>query len=418
MRLRAAAFTAAVTAVAVPLGLAHDNAYARVDSEWYLLIAKGLGAEAIQPFTARQLDPLLARCISGIAHISLLHGFLILGLASLLITAGITGWILCRSGATVLAIAAVAGLYFWPALFGSFMLPDTLSAALLACFLFCLWRDSFAWAAVWLLPMFLARESTILVLLCLVIAGWRRLRWPVWTTAAIASLAGLGIVRSLSAHSLANREHLNPLLYMAGKIPWNFFGNGLAMQPWSAAVSSSCRVPRYTATLPFHLHIAGSATVGLCGWNAAWQVESLLVALCSFGLLPLLAAFLALRHGRAFWTEDLFTRFCIVYGGLSFFIAPLLGHTVERLFLYSWPVFLLATPLAASRIFGLARWKSAAGITVVVTHFVTAWLDYLVFWSWDQQSWQRAWAMAAALVLANIVAWTMLLRLEPKTTGL
>jgi hypothetical protein len=413
-RGRALAFAAVVALIAVPLGFAHDGAYRRVDSEWYLLIAQGRTAEAIQPFTARQLDPLLARAISAGLHVNLLSGFLAVGLASLFVTALLVGGMLSRRGAGTLGLVSVAALYFWPALFGSFMLPDTLSAALLACFLFCLWKEQWLWAAACLMPMFVARESTILVLLCLLAVGWQRLRWPVVSAALAASAAGLAIVRSLSAHGMPNREHLNPLLYMVGKIPWNFFANVFAMQPWSAAVASSCAVPRYSTNLPFGLKIGGSALVGLCGWDPAWQANSLLVALCSFGLLPLVTVYLLRYHRASLWTDDLFTRFCVIYGGLCFLIAPLLGHTVERLFLYGWPIFLLVTPVATLRAFGSANWKSGLVLGLLAIHFATAWLDDAVFWSWELASWQRAWALAASVVILNLAAWTMLRRLDSR----
>ena len=405
------AFAAVVVAPAIVLGFLHDDPYTRIDSEWYTLIAQGRTAEAMQPFSARQLAPLLARGLAALTHASLPHCFLAIGLAAIFTLACTVGWLLCRNSARWPAMAAVALLWFWPATFSNFMLPDTLSAALLALFLLALWKRNYFVASAMLLPMFVARESTILVLLCLLIACWRHLRTRLCLLAIAASLLGMAIVHALSAGVHGNREQLGPLAYMIGKVPWNFAANVVAMRPWMPSLTNFCPVPRYTFHLPMGLHVSGSSLVGLCGWDPAWQAHMLLLALCSFGLLPLFTVYLLRFHRRQVWKDDAFTRFCVVYGVLSFLIAPLLGHTIERLFFYGWPVFLLAAPITASNVFSGKNSRSF-WIALFAIHFTTAWLDIPVCRYWDQRSWQTAWTLLAIVIVLNAIAWMLLRRVD------
>jgi hypothetical protein len=410
-RVTTLAFAAVVAAPAIVLAFVHDDPYTRIDSEWYTLIAQGRTAEAMQPFTARQLAPLLARGLTRLTHASLPHCFLLVGLAAILTLACCVGWLLCRNGARWPAMAAVAILWFWPATFANFMLPDTLSACLLALFLLALWKRNYLVAAAMLLPMFVARESTILVLLCLLITGWRQLRARGILLAIGASALGMAMVRALSSGVHANREQLSPLAYMAGKVPWNFAANVVAMRPWMPSLTNFCAAPRYTFHLPMGLHAGGSSLAGLCGWDAAWQAHTLLLAMCSFGLLPLLTIYLLRYHRRQLWRDDAFTRFCVVYGALSFLIAPLLGHTMERLFFYGWPVCLLAVPIAASDVFSNSNLRGL-WIALFAIHFATAWLAIPVDANWDQRTWQTAWTLLVFVLALNAVAWLLLRRMD------
>jgi hypothetical protein len=411
---RLAAFVAGVTAIAVPAGYAGGAAYTRVDSEWYLYIAQGNTKASMHPFAARQLGPLVVRALAAVTHASLLHCFLLLGIVSLLTTAAICGWLLIRQGAGWLELLAVGGTFFWSATFGSFMLPDTFAAALLAIFLALLWKRKYTWAICMLLPMFVGRESTVLVLICLLIAGWRFLSWLQRGLSVLLSATGMFIVHQLTAHSLPNHEQINPLLYMAGKMPWNFVSNVLAMGPWMSAFTGFCSTPWWSFQLPAGMQLGGSHFIGVCGWTPMWHARLLLIPLCSFGLLPLLTLFLARYHRRLFWGDDLFRRFCVIYGVVTFAMAPLLGRSMERLFLYSWPLFLLITPVLVSRAF---RNKNVPWKLLLVLHLATAWMDFLLFAYWDQDRPLHAWGLCAVVVAVNVLAWQLLRRAELTSVG-
>jgi hypothetical protein len=105
----------------------------------------------------------------------------------------------------------------------------------------------------------------------------------------------------------------------------------------------------------------------------------------------------------------LYLRFCVAYGAVSFLIAPLLGRSMERLFLYGWPLFLLITPLAAAR---ALRGKAVPWKLLFALHLATAWADWLLFAWWDQASVLRAWSFCALVVAINVLAWELLRRAD------
>jgi hypothetical protein len=406
-----AIFSAGVAAFAIPLGYSGGAALTRIDSEWYLHIARGETSLTMQPFASRQLEPLLVRSLTLLTPWTVWRWFFVLGVAALLITLLCSSWLLARSGARVFAFVAAGGMYFWAALFGGFMLPDTFSAALLAIFLVCLWQRWFLLAALLLVPMFVARESTILVLACLLVAGWRQFRMPVKLIAILGSLAAIILVKVLTRHALTNSEHLGALTYIAAKAPWNFLSNVLAVAPWSNTVAL-CAVPKWSLTLPGFLALGGVRAIGICGYDSGWHARLLLVALCTYGLLPVTTLYLLLRHRGWLWTENIFLRFCVLYGCSSFLLAPLLGRSLERLFLYGWPVFVLITPILAQRLFAQDR---GLGITWLALHLATAWLDVIFFTGNGRvQDWPSAWWLAAAVLIANAAAWWLMSQADAK----
>ncbi len=72
---------------------------------------------------------------------------------------------------------AVLGLYFWGLTFSGMVLPDLFYAALLSGFLLLVHAKHYAWASAMLFPLMLARESTILILLCWLYVAWHTLGW-------------------------------------------------------------------------------------------------------------------------------------------------------------------------------------------------------------------------------------------------
>ena len=72
--------------------------------------------------------------------------------------------------------AAIFLMPFWVDIFHDYYLPDPLHAAILAAILLCLLYGRTGLALLLLFPAYLARESTLLLALCLILACWRRIR--------------------------------------------------------------------------------------------------------------------------------------------------------------------------------------------------------------------------------------------------
>ena len=142
-------------------------------------------------------------------------------------------------------------------------------------------------------------------------------------------------------------EHLPGALYMLAKIPWNFLRNVLGVLPWSDANSELCKVPVWS--FPFHLpfHWGSVHALGVCGVSFQQQLVALDVTLGNFGLLPLLLLWLWLRIPRqrnANNDRSVLLRFALLYGAVSFLLAPVLGAGFLHLVGYAWPLFLVALP--------------------------------------------------------------------------
>ncbi len=309
------------------------------DSSFYLNMAEGRMAEVPQPFASRPLAPFLARGLAAAVHRSSETGFVVLGWASLLFTLVVVFWMVTSTAAPRWMLPVVAAVPFWPQLLHGLALPDLPYTALLCCLLLFLAVDRPYGAASMLLPLTLARESTLLALVCLLIVGWRRLRWSGCLVATAAVVAGSLLVRRLSAGAGGNPEHLPAFFYMAAKLPWNLL-RVVGVRPWSNLYPFLCATPQWQRALPLGpLH-----SVGFCAISPIAPLQAILALTTTFGLLPPLFVLLW-RHRDRTRSMGLLQRFCLVYGGVSFVLAPAIGTWYTRLLGYGWPLLLVALPM-------------------------------------------------------------------------
>jgi hypothetical protein len=185
----------------------------------------------------------------------------------------------------------------------------------------------------------LTRESTSLTLLCFLQAAWSSLRWRDRITAAVAAIAGTVVVGRLAAGAQPNVEHLPEAIYMLAKIPWNFLRNVLGVLPWSDANTELCKVPAWS----FPFRFGPVHALGVCGFSFHQQLVAIDVTLGNFGLLPMLLVWLWWR-GRQGPERSLLLRFTLLYGAVSFLLAPVIGAGFLHLVGYAWPLFLVALP--------------------------------------------------------------------------
>ena len=334
------------------------------DSTFYVEMAQGSIQLVPQPFASRPLAPLLVRALAhGFprtgAHTGVELGFALLASASLLCTLLVVFWLATRTAAPAWLLLALAAVAFWGQLLHGLALPDPLYAALLACFLLCLAAQRPMLAAAMLFPLMLARDSTLLTFVCLLLAGWRPLRWSCRLLALAATVSGSLVVRRSSAGSAGNPEHLPGFLYLAAKVPWSL-ARDLGVVPWSNIYPNLCTAPVWQHAL----HVGPVRSVGICSYSPFAPLQVLFALSTAFGLLPWLLIVVWRRrspaagegapqksaappsepHPLAPKPLSLLYRFCVVYGAASFLLAPLIGTSFARLFGYAWPLFLVALP--------------------------------------------------------------------------
>jgi hypothetical protein len=315
--------------------------FADSDIPYYLDIAAGNTARVLQPFASRQLGALVARWLAGLLHVGIRPGFIIEGLISLFaLTAGL-GWLLQAFSSDLWVLVAIGGTAFWAETFNGVGLPDLWFSALLIGFILSLHRQKWLLASMILLPLYLSREATLLVLVSLLVSGWRELRVVGRIIAVSASALGMAIVRILIPPGTPNKERLGELTYMVGKIPWNFLKNVVGLPPWNDLNKGNCVSPGWD----WKVHFGSIHRVGLCSYRPDLPLGTLRLCLDTFGVLPVILVF-AWRHRRnAIWRQNALLRFCLIYGSVSLLLAPELGSSVSRLLGYGWPLFFIAVPL-------------------------------------------------------------------------
>jgi hypothetical protein len=311
------------------------------DSSHYLQLATGDVSGVMQPFASRPLGVLAARSLAALLRSSIHGGFYAEAGISLLVLLTVVCWLMLDTQAPRWMLVAVVVVPTWTTLVQNLVFPDLFYAALLAGMLALLARQHYFDAALMMFPLMLTRESTSLTLLCFLLAGWSTLHWRDRIAAVLAAVAGSVVVSRLSAAAQPNVEHLPEALYILAKVPWNFFRNVLGVLPWSDANRELCTVPVWS--FPFHLGPVHA--LGVCGVSIHQQLVALEVTLGNFGLLPMLWLWLWLHgHRKPHRQRSVLLRFALLYGAVSFVLAPVLGAGFLHLVGYAWPLFLVALP--------------------------------------------------------------------------
>ncbi len=380
-------FPAACLCFAILLGL--PGAFYAPDSAHYRLLALGQRALVPPPFSARILGPFVAAWLGHVSGRGVDTGFLILGVLCLVALIALIAAFLWSWRAPVGIYAAMFLMPFWIDMFHDYYLPDLLHAVLLAAMLGCLWYGRTTLALLLLLPAYLARESTLLVALCLVFALWRRIHVRAVVAGVLAMLGASMVSRHFSQVGPASVHGLSGAGYIVGKLVWSVSKNLFGLPLWSNTLPECS--PVWMEALPQGAHLGAISSVGLCQ-PSLWGPGRLLLAWFGiFGLGP--AFFLVLwrkmllpsalkgklwRQGNAdgqISGRILVFRFCLIYGLISVLMTPFLGASADRLVEYGWPLYFIVLPWFAWRYLDLHRFAPA----LLSLHLVICWLAWYGF---------------------------------------
>jgi hypothetical protein len=377
---RALLFSAGCLCFAILLGL--PGAIYAPDAGQYRLLALGQRNAVPAPFSARILGPAVAGWLGRVTGLGVDTGFLLLGIACLVALIALVAGLLWSWRAPVAIFAGVFLMPFWVDIFHDYYLPDLLHATILAAILLCLFFSYNGLALLLLFPAYLARESTLLLALCLLFACWRRI--PLRTAGAgfLAMAAGLLVSRHYGQSGPASVHGLGGGVYILGKLFWSFFKNVLGLPLWSNTLPECS--PVWVTALPHSL--GAIRQVGVCQ-PSVWGPGRLLLAWFGiFGIGPALAVVLWRRmvplltgQGRDPGLTPgmvIVFRLCVVYGVTSILIAPLLGASADRLVEYGWPFYFGVLPWFAVASFDLRglRWA-----WILSLHLLTCWVAWFGF---------------------------------------
>ena len=343
---------------------------------YYALAQKG-PQQIEKPYAGRFLHPLLARLISDITNLNLHKSFFLLGLMSLLI---LTIAVTCLLNRLTHFPLLILPLLLSPAssqFFSSFYHHDLFYAALLALLFLTLWREkSWVPSFVILLALFLTRESTLLLSLCIIAVAWLKSKRRIIIPVAAATLLGLALTSYITRSSPANVHQMNNLVYLVLKIPFNFFQNVFGVKIW---LNTFVQVepPLFTVALPKWLHLGSISAVGLCPWLPIFPLTTLFLFLTSFGVLPLLLRDNLSKYRRRIFTEmPPWLLLLVTYGLISFLITPLLGSSLSRYIGYGWPAFWLAVPALLAKYYRLPK---DAILRLVLLHILANWIPFAIY---------------------------------------
>jgi hypothetical protein len=226
-------------------------------------------------------------------------------------------------------------------------------------------------SALMFVPMFAARESTVLILAIFLICLLGRAKFKIAMVAVTSSLLGIGLEKWLVLGTRGNRHNISQFAYLIGKLPFNLLKNVFGVQLWSNTILSSYR-PSHVFHLP-NWHIFGDISViGLGKWEPFLPIGTVLLWLGTFGILP--AVLLTATRGgfKSYPRLSIFLNFCILYGASAFLAGPALGASVYRLVAYGWPAFTCGLPQLRPNLFENRR-------ILLVVHLAASWFAWFAY---------------------------------------
>ena len=345
-----------------------------------------MGRPTPRPFAFRFLAPWLAAHLSAAAHLPLLTGFRVLGgacIAAIVFclllplvqtgessyTGGLREGFGSRPGVRSAVGVCILLTPMLPGLWIDLLLPDLLHAALTAIYLMLLRARMWVLAGMLLPVMYLARESTVLLVVAAVVVLWRLAGRRVALLQIAGALAGTVVSAFAGAHGTGNQRGLRNTTYLLGKVPHNLLKNILGVRLWTERLDGP--PPGYLWTVPPWLHLGSIRQVGVSSIALNLPVHSALMALTTFGI-GIAALLLLLEQRQRVWPllqREPWLLLAAVYGLLSWITAPAQGADVNRLFGYGWPLFLLALPFLLLHLWQRPL-RTRAAIALVALHLL------------------------------------------------
>jgi hypothetical protein len=373
-------FPAGCLCFAILLGL--PGAIYAPDAGQYRLLALGQRDAVPAPFSARILGPATAGWLGRVTGLGVDTGFLLLGIVCLVALIALIAGLLWSWRAPIAIFAGVFLMPFWVDIFHDYYLPDLLHATILAAILLCLLFGHTGLALLLLFPAYLARESTLLLALCLIFACWRRIPLRSAGIGLLAMAAGVLVSRHYGHSGPATVHGLGGGAYILGKFVWSFFKNVLGLPLWSNTLPECS--PTWVTALPHPL--GAIRRVGVCQ-PSLWGPGRLLLAWFGiFGIGPALAIVLWRRMVPALSGQGrdpkltpgmvIVFRFCVVYGVISILMTPLLGASVDRLVEYGWPFYFVVLPWF---IFAYYNLRGVPSAWFLLLHLLTCWVAWFGF---------------------------------------
>ena len=188
-------------------------------------------------------------------------------------------------------------------LFRGYFLPDLFHAALVALFLGLLMEGRILIALPVLFFLQMTRESTILLTLFVIGVALHRRDRQFALGALVATLLGWFVTSVIAKGGQTNVHHLNGILYLIFKIPFNTSKNILGIELWANTLAWQTDVfkhaPLITIDIPTWLHLGMIRKVGIYQVDPSLPLQTLAHWLTLFGVAPTAGLFILYRNRRS-----------------------------------------------------------------------------------------------------------------------
>ena len=374
------------------------------DSDHYIELAKGNSQNVEKPYSQRILHPFVVRVFSKLTGATVEQGFLASAVTGLIVLSVGIPAILGLSGYRNFFILPLLLTPFLIQLFTDYYLHDLFHAALVATFFVGLRYKPWV-ALIMLLPLYLTRESTFVLALCLLAFALHHRDWRFSVSVVLISAAGLGMVFIAGDVGQSNIHQMATPVYASLKVPFNFLRNVLGLPLWANTITYCS--PVWESGIPGWLPLGSVHSIGLCNYDYHRPVTTLAELLTIFGIAPSVVLYAALlsraRFKRTLMNLPLWLGVAITYGSVSFVIGTSIGPATSRLIGYGWPVFWIVVPIILMQVFNSDRRVFAL---LVLLHVLTGWLFLLLKSPYDTTVTNGI--IAGGALVGHLLAWQAL----------
>lgn len=333
------------------------------DTKHYVAIAEGRIDDVKQPFTARVLRPVLAGILARATGLTIDQSFFVTNVVSLcvLVSAGLS-LVLRHIRSWGFAVAIVLSPML-VTMFREIYMPDCMHAALVAVFFLLLARGAWLWAVPLLFFAQVTRESTVLLTFVLaLVAGYHR-KWKFAVAAILVTLLAIVVVGRVTKQSQKNIHETNTLVYMVGKVPFNFFTNVCGLRMWTNTHAKNDpslypNAPLFSYELPAWAPRGAMRQIGIYSIEPAIPLSLARAFLTLFGVTISLVLFVLYWRRQKVLREDGLSQagvLALTYGLFAYLIGPLIGASFGRLIAYGWPMAWVAAPELLARYFNTSN---------------------------------------------------------------
>ena len=364
--------------LALATGLPYDRPLVAESVEYRAIAISGL-ASIHKPYSERFLNPTVAALVARAGGIDIDRAFVIVAISALAILLICIATLLDRTTAHP---ELIVPLVFVPPLLkmvGLYYIQDLFYAAILSVFLVLLARERIVLAALAMLALYMTRESALILCLAVIVVGWMWSRRDlIWIAIAVIVL---GTVATGYAGSLGlpNTHQMNEFAFVTLKIPFDairdFFGIILMPNTLRSHPGNDC-VAIATVNLPKLIQAGDLRSFDVCRAPITVPLWTYSNLLAGFGVMPMVAGFILWRRGREIVsTAPSWLLVTLIYGGVTFVTAPMVGTWMDRMVGYGWPLFWIAVPALAATLYRPGR----SATTLILSYScVLAWIPWIL----------------------------------------